>query len=63
MAKIIITSAVFDRYDQELLAIMGDAGHEVHFNTITHNVRPTSCWSYWKVCPRRLLASTRSRPR
>ena len=33
MAKIIITSAVFNRYDQALLAIMEDAGHEVHFNT------------------------------
>ena len=33
MAKIIITSAVFDRGDQELLAIMEDAGHEVHFST------------------------------
>ena len=33
MAKIIITSAVFDRDDRELLAIMEDAGHEVLFRT------------------------------
>ena len=63
MAKIIVTSAVFDRDDRELLAIMEDAGHEVLFRTFHPQRTPDELAGLLEECLQQSSVSIRLRPK